>query len=269
MYRNTCNHLISSWFIELPPRADMGNEILELNRFEQSSMYLYRRYGAMGLICMVTTCSVVMSLATALPLISLIPKSADFSNPVTFIPVIVLVPLLVAPICCLIFTKLLYRLDQAFAKVTQLSTTDPLTGSANRRGFMQAAEQNIRTLREADKCVVGMVDLDNFKRVNDTHGHLIGDEALTVLAKKLKDQIDDMGIVGRLGGDEFAFVLLGNHDALVELGCRIQNHCTHFKMRSGIDVSCSIGMVKVDVAESLESALRRADQALYKKKNSR
>ncbi|MFK7853667.1 MAG: GGDEF domain-containing protein [Granulosicoccus sp.] len=247
----------------------MGNEILELNRFEQSSMYLYRRYGALGLICMVTTCSVVMSLALALPLIKLIPSSADFNDPATFIPVIVLVPLVVAPICCLIFTQLLYRLDQAFAKVTQLSTTDPLTGSANRRGFMQAAEQNIRTLREADKCVVGMVDLDDFKLVNDTHGHQVGDEALTDIATKLKEQIKDTGIVGRLGGDEFAFVLLGSCDALDELSQRIQRHCTAFKMESGVDVSCSIGMVNVEGSESLESALQRADQALYEIKHKR
>lgn len=247
----------------------MGNELLVLNRFEKTSMALYRRYGAVGLICMVTASAVAMSLAMAMPLISMMPKTADLTDPVTFIPIIVLVPLIVAPLCCLVFTQLLYRLDQAFKKVTQLSTTDALTGSANRRGFMHAAEQNIRTLRKADRCLVGMVDLDRFKLVNDTYGHQIGDQALTNVATKLTQQIGDTGLVGRLGGDEFAFVLLGTQAVLDDLGQRIKDHCSAFTMDSGIDVSCSIGMVKLNGEESLESALRRADQALYELKNNR
>ncbi|MBX2839613.1 MAG: GGDEF domain-containing protein [Gammaproteobacteria bacterium] len=248
----------------------MDRAPLKLNRFEKKAMDLYLRFGSVGLIVIITLFAIVASIVGAVPLMSSMAGTAtakDLNNPFYYIHIVVLVPLFVAPLCTFVLTSLLSRLNEAYEKVTELSTTDPLTGSANRRGFMDAATQNIRTLQDADSCMVGMVDLDKFKLVNDTYGHQLGDEALTCVAQRLGDEINSHGLVGRLGGDEFAFVAFGAGDILKELQQRVNRHCTKHTLSNGVDISCSIGMVKLHEAESMEDALARADQLLYRIKS--
>lgn len=244
----------------------MVDDTLKLNRFEQKAMDLYLRFGSVGMIVVVTVFSIFASIAGAIPLITSLSGTAtaeDLNNPFYYLHIIILVPLCVAPLCTLTLTRLLGRLNEAFDKVAELSTTDPLTGSANRRGFMGAATQNIHTLQDADSCMVGMVDLNKFKLVNDTYGHQIGDEALTCVAHRLDEEISNHGFVGRLGGDEFAFVAFGSGSVMKDLKDRINQHCTKLKLSSGIDISCSIGMVILQETETVEDALARADQLLY------
>ncbi len=248
----------------------MDREPLKLNRFEKNAMNLYLRFGSVGLIVLITAFSIVASVAAAVTLISSMAGTAtaeDLNNPLYYLHIVVLVPLFVAPICTFMLTRLLGRLNEAYKKVTELSTTDPLTGSANRRGFMDAATQNIHTLQEADCCMVGMVDLDKFKLVNDTYGHQVGDEALTCVAQQLTNEVNEHGLVGRLGGDEFAFIAFGAGGFLKDLQERINLHCTKLQLSNGVDISCSIGMVTLQEAENVEDALARADQLLYQIKS--
>lgn len=249
----------------------MEDNQLELDRFEKISMRMYTRFGAGGLIVLVTFFSVVISVVATISLVSMLVNDstslADLKNPLTYIHIAILIPLFVAPLCCSVFTRLLKRLNIAYQRVTELSTTDPLTGSANRRGFMDNAKQNLHTLIEADACMVGMVDLDNFKFVNDTYGHQLGDEALTRVADSLKHVIGDMGLVGRLGGDEFAFIALGPIAKLKILEDQLYRHCTQLKLSNGSSFSSSIGIVTLHEAESLETSLARADKLLYELKS--
>lgn len=233
-------------------------------------MDLYLRFGSIGLIVVITIFSIAASIAGAIPLISSMAGTAtpeDLNNPFYYLHVVVLVPLFVAPLCTFMLTRLLGRLNEAYEKVTQLSTTDPLTGSANRRGFMDAATQNIHTLQDADSCMVGMVDLDKFKLVNDTYGHQVGDEALTCVAQRLANEVNEHGLVGRLGGDEFAFIAFGAGEFLKDLQERVNLQCTKLTLSNGVDISCSIGMVTLQEAESVEDALARADHLLYQVKS--
>lgn len=243
---------------------------LKLNRFEQSAMKLYLRFGAVSLILIATIFSVIMSIAIAMPLISLMVPSLSIesiNDPFTYLYIVILVPLIVAPLCSIVFTRLLRHLNNACEAVAQLSTTDPLTGSANRRGFMDAARHNIHKFMAAEACIVGMVDLDKFKLINDTYGHHVGDQVLTIVCKSLCNEINNFGFVGRLGGDEFAFIVSGSHSALNNLQEQIKVRCTKLKSSNDVEISCSIGMVRLQQAESIESALARADQELYQIKS--
>lgn len=89
-----------------------------------------------------------------------------------------------------------------------LSSHDALTGLANRRSFADAIERELdRVARSGDVALLLMVDIDHFKRVNDTHGHLVGDEVLKQVAARILSCVRPMDTVARFGGEEFAVVL--------------------------------------------------------------
>ena len=90
----------------------------------------------------------------------------------------------------------------------ELSSHDVLTGLSNRRSFAQVMDRELdRVARSGDVALLLMVDIDHFKRVNDTHGHVAGDEVLRQVALRLMDCIRPMDTVARFGGEDFAVVL--------------------------------------------------------------
>lgn len=274
IYRNTgAASLRTLNLLEAPVvNLSMAVETTKSARFEATAMKLYKRFGAFGLIALATLFSVVSSLVVGVPMTTFALRDstlAELKDPISYIPITAMVPLIIAPIVTYGFTRLLKNLDDANKRIIHLSTTDPLTGSANRRGFMTAASQNIHTLRDADSCMVGMVDLDKFKLVNDTYGHQVGDQVLTCVAERLSEEIDELGIVGRLGGDEFAFVAFAPELTLRDLKNRINANCISLHTPDGIEFSCSIGMVSLIENESIDDALARADSLLYDIKASR
>ena len=92
-----------------------------------------------------------------------------------------------------------------FARVNQLATLDELTGVANRRRFFERAEREFATA--AGPLVVMMLDVDHFKRVNDTHGHASGDDVIREVARRLGEAMRESDVLGRYGGEEFAIVV--------------------------------------------------------------
>ncbi|MEO8669207.1 MAG: GGDEF domain-containing protein, partial [Bauldia sp.] len=103
----------------------------------------------------------------------------------------------------------LYRAKQA---VETLSRTDPLTGLPNRRALFEAAEA-------PNAIVLVIVDIDRFKRINDTHGHLAGDLVIRRVAETMTAELGSLGQLGRLGGEEFA--LLADDRSVDELSARL------------------------------------------------
>jgi diguanylate cyclase (GGDEF)-like protein len=114
------------------------------------------------------------------------------------------------------------RLDRALDREHELATTDPLTGLLNRRGLeARTGELVARAARRGVSLGVIVADVDHFKRVNDQHGHLVGDEVLRQVAHAVRACVRADDLVVRLGGEEFAVVLVLDPPDLTEVGKRI------------------------------------------------
>jgi diguanylate cyclase (GGDEF)-like protein len=151
--------------------------------------------------------------------------------------------------------------------------TDPLTGIANRRGFLEQTAMSQQTATAAQAAAVLLFDLDHFKLINDRYGHAIGDRALQVFAEIARDHVGAEGVVGRWGGDEFVAVLHGA-DADRAAGMAEQIQATFAASSTNIDgrpvkATVSTGMVYSAAGPfELSALLLRADQALYRAKES-
>ncbi len=160
-----------------------------------------------------------------------------------------------------------------FSEVKRLATTDDLTGISNRRHFLQLGERLFETARRYGQPLsVLMLDVDHFKRVNDRHGHAVGDQVLRAIALRCKDTLRSADLLGRYGGEEFAMLLpmTQAESAQSLLAERIRRAIAHepFPTRTGpVSVTASIGMATLSpVIESLEALLIRADASLYEAK---
>ncbi len=149
-----------------------------------------------------------------------------------------------------------------------LSRTDTLTGLANSRGFFDHSEIALSlALRKRWPVTFAYVDLDNFKKVNDQHGHAAGDEALKLVARVMRQNTRGSDVLGRLGGDELA-IMLPDTDAqgariVLE---RIREGVAAEMQERGWPVTTSIGAVAFETVPPLEEAVRAADDLMYEVK---
>lgn len=150
-----------------------------------------------------------------------------------------------------------------------LATTDGLTGAYNRRHYLHKAEIEVpRAQRYNHPLSVLMIDLDLFKRINDTYGHAGGDEVLRQVVTTIRERLRGPDALGRIGGEEFAIMLpetnLAGATALAErIRCDIQSLTIHWDKHT-IPVTASIGVaVLQDDDNAIHDIMVRADQALY------
>lgn len=150
------------------------------------------------------------------------------------------------------------------------ATTDPLTGVFNRRHFLQLGEKELNRARRYNRPLsVMLIDLDNFKTINDSLGHAAGDEVLKHLASLTSRNLRSNDIFGRLGGDEFAVITpeLDSEAALI-LAERLREAMESPSSESSLDVTISIGVASVLPSDaSIDDILKRADKALYLSKD--
>jgi diguanylate cyclase (GGDEF)-like protein len=151
----------------------------------------------------------------------------------------------------------------------RLATQDSLTGATNRRGFMdRLLRAQSEAEAQAEPLSLVMVDLDHFKRINDEHGHGVGDAVLREVAHRMRRQIRRADLLGRLGGEEFA-ILLPDTDLA---GARTQAEHLMIALRSQPfptvgTVTASLGVAQWNGREAASSWLHRADLALYEAKH--
>ncbi len=159
-------------------------------------------------------------------------------------------------------------------KLEQLVVKDPLTNIYNRKGFYEFSHKAIsNAVRHNKKLSLAMIDIDHFKRVNDTYGHDAGDAALVFLAGKLKEAFRETDICARLGGEEFSVLLydMGIDDAFEKMECvrdRIEKSIITGPDNTQVRITISAGIVEMDPENrNINLIIREADKQLYKAKS--
>jgi diguanylate cyclase (GGDEF)-like protein len=193
----------------------------------------------------------------------------------------------------LIFVRLLYNSNSLLVKTegelrtaletvsrsaqfyADLSRQDPLTGLLNRRAFIEALIlETERASRYQQPLALMIVDIDNFKQVNDTYGHPSGDAVLIEFAKTISYLSRTTDLLCRFGGEEFAFILLNiDKEESLSIAKRLCQEIAHHDIvipssNEAIRITISAGLAEYDKNESPEDLLSRADKALYKAKES-
>lgn len=182
------------------------------------------------------------------------------------------IPLIVGPLIIVPFIRMIIKIDGLEKEMRQLATYDSLTGLLTRRAFMEQAEVVEKQLERFPRhvCVIA-IDFDDFKSINDMHGHACGDMILEVFGEVAKVNSRKGDVLGRLGGEEFAFLLTdmtvdGAIQYLDRLKSRIAAcHLTFEGHDIPFTISSGISELKPEV--TIETALRNADKALYEAKH--
>lgn len=156
---------------------------------------------------------------------------------------------------------------------TQLATLDDLTMISNRRGFILLADKALQMCaRNGLPATLLYLDLNNFKLINDTHGHCEGDRALLAFTELVKSTFRESDIFARLGGDEFCILLTGTDAAQAEdsvARLRYRTHDFNDRLQENYLLSFSTGLLEIDFSDTpydIESLICQADKLMYQEK---
>ncbi|MFK8068668.1 MAG: diguanylate cyclase, partial [Gammaproteobacteria bacterium] len=164
-------------------------------------------------------------------------------------------------------TQLQKSLDAARTE----AVVDPLTGVSNRRAYDERFQiEYSRWKRNHEPLTLAIIDIDHFKKINDTHGHPIGDKVLKVVAGRIQQQVRESDFFGRIGGEEFAFLLVNSNiddakEKIETLRSSVEE-CNFRVKKKKFQVTISIGVASFKGKDTIETIYQRADLALLKAK---
>lgn len=168
--------------------------------------------------------------------------------------------------------RLIFQLEASRQRIAELAVTDGLTGCYNRRHFMERAElELLRSRRHGHPLALILLDADDFKRVNDTHGHQCGDQLLREMALQCRASLRSTDVLARFGGEELV-VLLPQTDlaGAVAIAERIRHQVQALTVRwqgQAVAATVSLGVAALHAGHlSVDTLIRDADQALYEAK---
>jgi len=180
--------------------------------------------------------------------------------------------LLTPPICAFVL-RLVFELDRTRQRLTVLASHDDLTGVHNRRHFMEVVQREWdRARRYETPAALLLIDADHFKRVNDKHGHLCGDELLRCIARTVAQQLRQADVLARFGGEELIVFLphtdpLGALDVAERIREKVQALAVPWQSVSvGTTVSVGVAPLRAELP-SLDWMIHEADTALYAAKS--
>ncbi len=213
-------------------------------------------------------------LISGLALITLQRRGVEIDLALTF-AFATLIPLIVSSTMTWPFMELLLRIDDLETEMRHLAEYDSLTGLLNRRAFAERVNYLINIAkRERQDFSILLVDLDNFKEINDSHGHAIGDEVLRLFGNIVQKNLRKSDLACRFGGEEFAFFLpnKAQEDAL-HFSNRLHNLVSGSKVNNNgtqLAFTISIGLASYPEIppEEVEQLLKAADKAMYTAKES-
>jgi diguanylate cyclase len=175
----------------------------------------------------------------------------------------------------LLYTQ--YRVQEQSQEIDSArreARTDGLTGVANRKAFDEKLHLSVGAYqREGIPFVLVTIDVDHFKRINDSHGHHAGDRVLEILGDAMREVVREGDFVARLGGDEFAVIfphteMEVGYSVAERLHAKVAEETSHLSNSGNqISVGLSIGVAAVHENDTPESIYARADAAMYKSKN--
>jgi diguanylate cyclase (GGDEF)-like protein len=166
-------------------------------------------------------------------------------------------------------SRLVVKLDEVQSHLVLQATTDELTGLMNRRNILRRLdEEQQRAIRLREDLCIMIIDLDHFKRINDTYGHICGDVVLKSAAAGIRDTIRTYDIVGRIGGEEFLIISPGvPMEEAISLAERIRRLISELEIEQGeqmIGVTVSVGVTTLEADDTgVVEMMMRADRALY------
>ena len=165
-----------------------------------------------------------------------------------------------------ILAHLVASFKRSLERERELARTDYLTGALNGRSFGELAASEInRARRHSHPFTVAFMDVDDFKQVNDRHGHSAGDRLLKAVADSISQTVRAVDSVARLGGDEFAVLMPETGKAAAQVVIRrVRRQLLEAARRQGLPVTFSIGVVTWDTPPaSVDEMLRAADELMY------
>jgi len=172
-------------------------------------------------------------------------------------------------------SKVLIRtaeLEEKNRQLEKLAHIDPLTNVGNRRILEDAAQRELNRLDRSGNClVIALLDLDHFKKINDSYGHSVGDEVLREAAKLLSANLRNVDVISRWGGEEFCILFpdtdkITSDQVTVRL-CELLNKKVFHVGEQSFFTSASFGLTSTQHKRPLEELIKEADQALYQAKN--
>lgn len=163
------------------------------------------------------------------------------------------------------------ELKDALNRIRELATRDELTGLINRRHMLELLEQeHQRCTRSGQTFCLAMLDLDHFKRVNDAHGHAVGDDVLRAVAQEAQRQVRASDVLARWGGEEFVLMMPDARSTLARGGLdRLRERIGALQVahpQGRVGITLSAGLAEHLAGESVAQTLARADHALYEAK---
>lgn len=226
---------------------------------------LIRQYGAIKATIGLT----ILAILASMVITGVSTTILEGGPTITGLLISILAPAIIAPLLGSVFIRLLVQLDSAEERLYTLSIIDDLTQAYNRRHFIETAQAELaRVKRYGEFFSIAVIDVDDLKKINDTYGHLAGDQVLKTISSVSKANIRDTDTFARYGGDEF-ILLLPRTDKLKAESCaerllkllsetpvKIGQEEIHFKASAGIK------SFEEDFSD-LEGLLILADQALY------
>jgi len=225
-----------------------------------------RKVGHIKLIILITILAIIASelLTYLICKIFSVPYFVPASPLVAFI-----IPLILVPIGSWQFLKLLFKIDGLEIKMRYLANYDSMTKLLSRQAFFKRSlELHENAISTKKSYIVAIIDLDNFKNINDTYGHSVGDKALINLGKLFQDSFVNSEIVGRIGGEEFALVMYTNSKNQQKMIDNFREKVSKDKLlinNHTIKYTISIGLFNNLSPENVNfhNALSNADYALY------